>query len=139
MVRDGQEDPGAVPPAVEMLPLSIASEFQKIAGAARENPVWARHLMVAVLALNVGSTSRKASGFVLRSNRPQRVFTAQHDLSAGGTELVARIDSPLGDPGAGYSDGALALVDLAERTCEAPLMVGHRIVHGEDFRGRRCG
>ncbi len=94
--------------------------------------------MVAVLALNVGSSSLKAAGFVLRGNRPQRIFTALHDPSAGDTDLVARIDgidSPLGDPGADYSDGALALVDLAERTCDGPLVVGHRIVHGGEFSG----
>ncbi len=39
VLRDGQEDPGAVPTGVEMLPLSIASEFQKIARAARDS--WA--------------------------------------------------------------------------------------------------
>lgn len=39
VLRDGQEDPGAVPTGVEMLPLSIAAEFQKIARAAHDS--WA--------------------------------------------------------------------------------------------------
>ncbi|EIE50834.1 hypothetical protein AL036_05680 [Salipiger aestuarii] len=36
VLRDGQEDPGAVPTGVEMLPLSIAEEFRKIAQTGRD-------------------------------------------------------------------------------------------------------
>ncbi|MPQ95296.1 hypothetical protein [Thioclava sp. JE_KL1] len=37
VMRDGQEDPGAVPDAVDTLPLSIAQEFQQIATLARRH------------------------------------------------------------------------------------------------------
>lgn len=84
-----------------------------------------------VLALNMGSTSLKAAGYVLDPSRDK----ARDDIHETGRIAV---ESLPGAPGSSLADGGEWLAQVAQRLAgevATPDIVAHRIVHGGDRSG----
>jgi acetate kinase len=88
-----------------------------------------------ILVINSGSSSLKfavvepSSGRILRQGLAERLGTPEASLrTRRGPEDTARY-TPMADGGHGEAL-ALILAELGERPSEAPVAVGHRVVHG---------